>query len=382
MRRIGVDIRILAQEQWSGIAHYTYRLLQALLAKDKENEYILFYSAAQKKLRRKIPRFLRVKRVKYVGLKLPNRLLNASFSLLNFPHLDELIAPSHAKLDVLWSPNINFLALSQNPRLLKILTVCDLSFELFPEFFSPMQNAWYQAVQAQTMCKKFDKIITVSKNSRDDLIEKYAVSAEKIKVIYPGADDQAPLVHNSEFFEAVRKRYRLPHTFVLSLGTLEPRKNTRALIEAIEHVNEQTPEPIHLVLAGKIGAKENPLESSQNSDKIHYIGYVDEADKHALYQMASCFVFPSIYEGFGMPVLEAMQAGIPVITSSHSSLKELAQDAALLVNPYNLEELCSALLAMISDAQLREHFIRKGRERAKDFLWSDAADKLLQLFSL
>ncbi|KKT35834.1 MAG: Glycosyl transferase group 1 [Parcubacteria group bacterium GW2011_GWA2_44_12] len=382
MKRIGVDIRILAQEQWTGIAHYTCRLLHAVLAKDRENEYILFYSAAQKKLRRKIPRFSGVKPVQYVGLKLPNRLLNASFSLLNFPHLDELIAPSHAALDVFWSPNINFLTLSKNPRLLKILTVYDLSFEIFPEFFSLRQNAWYKAVRAKMLCEKFDKIITVSHNSRDDLIEKYGVSKEKIKVIYPGADDQTPLLKNPSLPETVRKKYRLPQTFVLSLGTLEPRKNTLALIEAIERINEHIPEPLHLVLAGKIGAKGNPLESSQNNDKIHSIGYVDERDKHALYQMASCFVFPSMYEGFGMPVLEAMQAGVPVITSSHSSLKEVARSAALLVNPYNLEELSSALLAMLSSARLREHFIRKGRERASDFSWAQATSELLKLFAL
>lgn len=180
----------------------------------------------------------------------------------------------------------------------------------------------------------------------------------------------------------VQEKYNLPEKFVLFLGTIEPRKNIEAVIRAFDKASYEFPS-YELLLAGGKGWNNKGIyeihNKLKNKDKIRFLGYVEHEEKPALYKLASLFVFPSIYEGFGLPPLEAMACGTPVITSNASSLPEVVGDAGLMVNPYNINELVEAMKVMLSDAELRQRFIEKGLARAQKFTWERCAEKTLEL---
>ncbi len=378
--RIGIDIRSLAAGKRSGVEEYTIGLLRELFRVGSEHEYVLFFNAWGKT----VPDLAWAEgfaNVRIRRFRIPNRLLNLSLWYLRYPKLDRLIGGT----DVFFMPNLNFAAVSRRTRLM--VTAHDLSFEFFPETFSWKQRLWHFAIDFRSLLRRADAIIAVSKSTKDDLLTCYGIPEGKIHVIYSGIDERfAPMDRNSLALVAVQQKYQLPYKFILYLGTIEPRKNLGSLLRAFEvfqRVAIGDMAKYALVLAGQPGWKYQELfeaiRVSPVRDKIHLIGFVADADKPALYSLASVFVYPSFYEGFGFPPLEALASGVPVIASHSASLPEVVGEAGVLIDPYRPDEILQALRGILEDksfqAKLRERALAKRRY----FTWYQSGQAFLDL---
>ncbi len=369
--RIGIDIRHLTDPQPAGVGGYTRQLLEALFCLDQTNEYVLFASGSRRALRR-LPAF-NAPNVQVVTVPIPNKIVNVLL-LTKLVTIETLVArrgtvaPPIQSVDVWFFPNHNFI----HTKLPYAIMVHDLSYEIFPEFFTLKSRLRH--FLSRRLIKHAKAVLCPSTSTKRDLVQVYQIDEEKIHV--------TPLAVKSEIrnlksetnskFEKIK-----PKRFILSLATLEPRKNQISVIEAYEAYRDQTHDAIQLVIGGGGGWKFQALRKaarrSTYASDISLIGYVSEEQKVELYQHAQAFLFPSFYEGFGLPVLEAMSAGCPVITSHTSSLPELVGDAGLLIDPYNVNDLTQALKLVLSSNRLRSDLIAKGKRRAEDFSWQETA---------
>lgn len=413
--RIGIDIRPLMTAPRTGVGEYTFELLDSIFKIDRDNQYFLYYNSG-KDTTKNIPDW-KYENVKIISSRLPNKIFNASLKIFGRPKLDRLVAES---LDIWFSPNLNFTSLS--PGIKSILTVHDLSFEFFPEFSTAKQFFWHKAIAPKKQCERADLILTPSENTKKDIVDYYKIDPQKIKVIYPGikmchceAKGRSNLTDNTEIATSVpaglprndnihniKHKYNLPENYILFLGAIEPRKNIIGLIEAFEsHCEEaegrRPPErpngrasgnpedgsnhPHSLVIAGAPGWKNEKIferiKKSKFSERIKILGFVPDEDKAGLYALAKLFVYPSFYEGFGFPVLEAMQAGVPVIASNRSSLPEIAGPAVYLIDPSRPNQIVLAMNELINNEKLREWHIKKGHEQTQKFNWQDSAKEWL-----
>ena len=377
MLKIGVDIRCLMSPNRTGVGEHTYELLNAIFKIDKQNHYFLFYNS-HKDVTAHVPLWPQQNNIHYIAAKWPNKLFNIAIKFLGWPKLDKLIS-RHSHLDYIFSPNINFTALSKNIK--QILTVHDLSFKFFSQFFSAKQRLWHLGINPKKQCRRADIIIAQSENTKRDIVDYYKIPPEKIKVIYPGISSIFSDTPANK--EKLKQKYNLPNHFILFLGTIEPRKNIIGLIEAFEKCYSSLPMPYSLILAGAPSWNDKEIHeraaTSPLKDKIKFIGYVDAEEKPGLYSLAELFVYPSFYEGFGFPVLEAMACGTPVITSNRSSLPEITNQSAYLINPNRPAEIANAIIKLVKDENLKEHFIKLGLEQAKKFSWETAAKQWLEL---
>ena len=232
---------------------------------------------------------------------------------------------------------------------------------------------------------QFDTIVAVSANTKRDLEELFNIPAEKIEVIYPGGNENAEV--DISKIDRVRAKYHLPQNYFLYVGNLEPRKNVASIILAFDEFISENSEynNYDLVIAGGNGWKCHDIFSassqSNHKEKIHLLGYVNETEKQTLCSSAKILIYPSFYEGFGFPVLEAFSAGVPVITSADSSLPEVAKDAALLINPFNLTEIKAAIREILKNDDLIDNLKAKGRLVAAEFTWERTAREYWRLFT-
>ena len=379
---IGIDIRMLARGARTGVEEYTLNLLSRLIPLDKNVRYKLFYNGWRKvELDYSNYPWLKESNVELANYKIPNRLLDFSSRFFNYPKIDKLLKG----VDVFFSPHIFFSALSKNCP--SVVTFHDLSFEIHPEFYSRQKNIWHSSMNPKKLAARASKIIAVSESTKDDLVNFYGISPDKIKVVYSGINRNWKL-GNWEIrkLNQVKKKYNLPEKYILYLGTLEPRKNVIGLIKAFENLKKTynlQPKTCNLVIAGSKGwlcrdifeaAKNSPVKNS-----IIFTGFIEDQDKSALYQLAELFVYPSFYEGFGFPPLEAMASGTPVITSNFSSLPEAVGNAALTVDPYNVDQLAIAIKSVLEDKDLKNELIKKGFKQAEKFLWERCARETLEV---
>ncbi|MEK7644108.1 MAG: glycosyltransferase family 1 protein [Patescibacteria group bacterium] len=374
--RIGIDIRSLMAPERTGVGEYVFQLLNALFFLDKENEYWLFYNSHED-VSANIPGWNQ-ENVRFVSTKYPNKLLNFGLSAAGWPRLDKLIERRSGALDVFFSPNLNFTAVS--PKIKFILTIHDLSFEFFPDCFSAKQRIWHKIINPRKQCRRADLILTPSDNTRRDLIKEYGIDEKKVKRIYPGLS--GAFLRDEKIIgdeQRVRTKYGLPDKYILYLGTIEPRKNVVGIIEAYREANLLA-RGFELIIAGAKGWKyEETIELMNKTAGVKYIGYVDEGDKAVLYRMASLFAYPSFYEGFGFPVVEAMASGVPVITGNRSALVEAGGDGVYLVNPYNVSEIATGMKLMLENNRIAELYRSRGLEQARKFRWESTARELLEI---
>jgi glycosyltransferase involved in cell wall biosynthesis len=424
--KIGVDIRALMDREYSGVSLYTLDLLTEILRQDKQNEYILYYNSGRD-IAARISEigFQKSDNVKIIATHYPNKVFNYFLQkICRWPKLDVMarslfkaddkaipqIIPSikrggaaaatgcvkfgiasppgaarnDNKVDVFWLPHLNFASFSRNCRL--VLTIYDLSFLLYPEFFSWRRNFWHKFLGVEKLIRRADTVVTISENSKKDISRIFGLAGDKIKVIYPGIDREfRPLGKENPKLARVREKYGLPEKFILNLGTFEPRKNIPGLIRAFDAAAARSGAgEWHLVLAGGSGWKNKEIfqaiDKAKNKDRIKIIGYVKKSERAALYNLAEIFAYPSFYEGFGLPVLEAFASGAPVVTSAISSMPEVAGEAVLLIDPNDERTIAEALFALMNDEKLRESYSARGLEQAKKFSWEKSAEKYLELF--
>ncbi|MEI8103444.1 MAG: glycosyltransferase family 1 protein [Candidatus Moraniibacteriota bacterium] len=379
--RIAVDIRCLTDGKHTGVEEYTRHLLEQLLVIDTTNQYILFYTA----WRRPQPDFSWLAAYPNVTLRwfrVPNKLLNLSLWYLQWPRLDTLLGG----VDIFFLPNLNFAAFSRKVKV--VLTVHDLSFDRFPETFGWKQRFWHTLVNFRGLARRADVIVAVSDTTRKEYLAHKHTHHSHTFAIPNGIDERFRIIDRNEpQLLAVKEKYHLPFSFILFFGTIEPRKNIQALVEAYEYLVEHGGAECakySLVLAGSPGwCSKGILERINRSpvrEKIILLGFVDDADCPALYNLASLFVYPSLYEGFGFPPLEAMACGVPVIVSQTSVFPETVGDAGILIDPQNPEEIYQAMREVLGDAALRAHLRSKGLERVQHFSWKQSAQTLHKLW--
>lgn len=379
--KIVIDIRPLGEEIHSGVQEYTLNITQALASKLNEKDQILLFSTGKKfELHSSIIKSLQAEKKNVIRkhLDAPSKLVNLSFKL-NIANwfYDFLERP-----DVFFAPNINFLP-RFGDRLKTILTIHDLSFRAHPDFFTFRQRIWHRLVGLKTSIETADTVVSVSRSTRADVLDYFDITQNKVSVIHPGVDESfEDFDFTDQKEKKLRKKFDLPsQDFVLCLATLEPRKNLQTLIKAFELVKR---DDLHLVLVGSKGWKYKKIlqriDKSKSTDCIHWFGSCRRENRVYLYNLASVFVYPSYFEGFGLPPLEALASGTPVITSQTTSLPEVVKNAGILVDPRRPEEFAEAIEMVLKNEDLRRKLIEEGKEQSSKFSWSKAASKLSKIF--
>ncbi len=375
--RIGIDYTS-AVRQGAGIGRLTRELVRAVIESDTENQYTLLAAAggipAASSTLRAVGSHANV-RVR--TLPVSDHLLNVLWHRLHLPLWVEWWA---GRLDVFHSPDF---ALPPVRHARKLVTVHDLSFMRVPECSDPRLRSYLMEVVPASV-RRADVVLADSQATRADVIELLGVPPNRVEVIYAGVEERFRRVQDAGVLAAVRVRYQLPERFVLGLGTLQPRKNFPRLIEAYARLAVTVGPQVKLVIAGGPGwMTEDIFRRVQElglRQSVVLPGYIGDEDLPALYSLAEVFVFPSLYEGFGLPPLEAMACGTAVVASNVSSLPEVVGDAALLVDPFDVAALAEAMARLVSDAPARAEFVRRGLAQARHFTWTRSATALLQVY--
>ncbi len=368
---IGIDYTP-AYEQGGGIGRYVRELIAALALQDTDTQYCLFVEGATRKPlpSRPGPNF------RWAGARITPEWFARVWHRARIPIPVETwtgrVKLFHAT-DFVLPPTL--------PNTTTVLTVHDLSFVRAPDTASPSLKRYLDQVVPRSV-RRADHILADSQATKDDLVELYKVKPDKISVLLSGVNSRFQPIRDADTLDAVRKRYGIgTDPFILSVGTVQPRKNYIRLIEALGQLPDKQ---AHLVIAGGRGWLQAPIyaavESLELKDRVHFIGFADDADLPALYSAARCVAIPSLYEGFGLPVLEAMACGTPVVTSNVSSLVEVAGNAALLVDPLSVEQIASALTWLLGDEDLRARLIEEGHRQARRFTWDQSASQLHTLY--
>jgi glycosyltransferase involved in cell wall biosynthesis len=368
--RIAIDYTS-ALRQTAGIGRYTRGLVGALAKVDLENAYTLF-CAGQTPPPDGWPANFSVR-----ATRLPARWLTTAWHKLRIPLPAEQLAGA---CEIFHSPDFTLPPLR---RALGVVTVHDLSFLRVPQCADPGLRAFLEKAVPRSLARSA-RVLADSENTRKDLIELLDVVPDKISVVPAGIEPRFRPVEDEAQLAAVRARYQLPERFILMVGTIEPRKNLARLITAYGRLRRQTGLPHALVIAGREGwlfeGIYEQVKQERLTEQIRFPGFVADADLPALYTLADVLAFPSLYEGFGLPPLEAMACGTPVVASDNSSLPEAVGAAALLVSAEDTEGLADAMARVLCDADLRGRLIELGRLRAARFTWREAALRLLAAY--
>ena len=357
--------------QLAGNETYAVNLIEALAEIDQSNQYTLYVTkqSAVDRFANRWPNF-RVKRT------LPHT------PLLRIP-LTLSLELRRNRVDVL---HVQYTAPPRTPCAL-VATIHDLSFEHLPDTFNRRSRAQLRLTVRRT-ARKATQILTLSEFSRADIIETYAIDPDRVSVTPPAAPSGFAPVTNATELRKIRTSYGIERDYILALGSIQPRKNLVRLINAYGTLRRDRPDRDlpQLVLAGKRGWLEaETIRAAEHSGvrrDIMFIGYVPDADLPALYSSAMCFAYPSYFEGFGLPVLEAMQCGTPVIAGNRTSLPEVTGSAAVLVDPFDESAIAQGLLELIEHRDLRDQLHVKGLERAARFSWMTTAQRTLQAYEV
>lgn len=266
----------------------------------------------------------------------------------------------------------------QNTGVKSVVTIHDLIFLRYPQFYKPIdRKIYFQKIKYA--CEVAECVIAVSDQTRDDIIRYLKVTPDKIKLLYQGIGERYFSNHKSEFPE-IKLKYNLPDHYVLSVGTIEPRKNQMNIIKAMESAKIEMP----VVLIGKptmyASKISDYISTSKSGIEVYFPGHVDDDDLPCLYQNAELLVYISVFEGFGLPIVEAMASGCPVLASDRSCMPETGADAALYCDPANIEELGRLIREIIENDRLKKQLIEKGKKRVADFSPEKAATSLFDIY--
>jgi glycosyltransferase involved in cell wall biosynthesis len=393
MVKIGIDYTSAIQQS-AGIGRYTRELIKALATPVMRNgsiaprqdlmarhqgvarhlwmaQYRLFVAASKPGLMPPLPG----PNFAWCSTRLTERWLARLWYRLRIPLPIECWT---GPLDLFHAPDFVLPPVKSNTP--TIVTIHDLSFVRLPEMTMPgMSDHLSQWVPYSV--NRATHVIAVSEATRQDLIELYQTPPEKITVLYHGVSSEFRPINEASRLAAIRQKYKLgTQPYILSVGTIQPRKNYRRLIQAFARLKLD----VSLVIAGGQGwSYETVYDEAQKqgvAERVYFPGFVAEADLPALYSAASLFVYPSLYEGFGLPILEAMACGVPVIASNQSSLPEVVGSDGLLVDPYDVEAMAEAMARLLEEPRLSQRLSEAGQARAAQFTWSDTATKLINLY--
>ncbi|HZQ07442.1 MAG TPA: glycosyltransferase family 1 protein [Anaerolineae bacterium] len=369
--KVAIDYTAAARQR-AGIGRYTRSLIHALAQQDQTNSYTLYVPSDARYLddAHTFPNNFRIKRA-----PLNERAMVTLWQRARIPLPIEVFT---GESDVFYSPDF---VLPPTRAKRKILTVHDLSFKRVPETVVPNLK-WYLEGAVPRAVQRADLILADSEATRKDLIELFHAPSERVRTLYSGCDPLFQRVTDARELTRVREQYQLQRPFILNVGTIEPRKNLTRLVQAFAQLPPRG--DLELVIAGGRGWMYDEIYAAPQkfgvSDAVRFLGFTPDADLPALYSLSEIFVYPSLYEGFGLPVLEAMTCGTAIVTANNSSLPEVAGDAALLVDARNTEALVSAMHCLLEDTDLRKRMQEKALARAKLFSWEKSARELREAF--
>lgn len=370
--RIGIDFTP-AITQSAGIGRYTRNLVAALARLDAADRFTLF-SAERPVPGRDFPNAPNMHpRV----FNISNRYMTTLWQRLRVPLPVELFT---GPLDVFHGPDF---VLPPVLRARSVVTIHDLAFLTHPECAMPALTA-YLSIAVPRAVRAADRIITVSQATANDLTERLAVPPEKITTAYPGLDPRFTPDRDEVAIEALRLKYGIQRPSILAVSTIEPRKNYERLIAAFAQATHEPDGPQMLVIAGRKGwlydGVFEAVEKHQLGERVKFLDYISDDELPLLYKAADVLAMPSLSEGFGIPVAEAMASGTPVVCSTGGSLPEIAGDAALTVDPYDIDDLAAALLRLTRDIALRDTLVTRGLARTKAFSWDLSARAHLDVY--
>ncbi len=385
--KIFIDIRALdaryasgvppRQKYWcGGVPGYVRMLVENLLAEAPNEEFIFFANSFRRNLEKTdLPRQYRGD---WLNLGLPNRLLDLVNHFLSIPKIDKIVSA-----DVFYSPHFNLLSFERSSK--HVLTIHDISFYHYPDFFSRRKQFWHWQQDWRKQMENAGRIITNSDYTSGDLVETLKLNPEKITRIYPGVNPFYKKLSKDDInLIRFRNEKELNKPFLLSVGTLEPRKNIVAAIRAFNFL-KQSPafKDIELIIVGPRGWLYDKIlkeaESSPWQNKIRIWGRAAPEELLYLYNLASVFVYPSFFEGFGFPPLEAQACGLPVVASNRSSLPEALGKSAFLVDPWRVSELALAVESVLTNQKISETLKARGAENVSRFNWRDTAREVITL---
>lgn len=360
--RIGIDARSLSY-RLTGIGIYLKHLLEEIQRKDHTNHYYLL-SNTLINFELKNPKWFKIEG------KFKRKFLSTLWMQFRVP----LIVYRY-NMDLFWGPRHN-LPLFLPSRVKTVLTVHDLVHRFYPETMA-LPNLFIERMLMRWSLLRSDRIIADSQSTASDIKSLYRVCQNKINTIHPGVP---VLPDNSN--DDVNLTKNFPSKYFLFVGTLDPRKNLERLFRAFELITPHN-HGVYLMIVGATGWKNKGfhriIETHRLKDYVRFSGYVSRDELVAYYKKALCLLFPSLYEGFGFPILEAMSCGTPVITSNTASMPEVSGDAALLVDPYNIKDLAKAMYNVMNNENLRKYLAIKGLERVKAFSWKHCAEETIQV---
>lgn len=371
--RIGIGCRTILNPtlgEGAGVGHYTYFLVKHLLAIDHENEYVLFFDSRMQDTAEFHKPNVTVRHFPFYQYK--------KFLPFSYSHMLITALLLKERLDVFHTPG-GMLPLTYPKK--SIVTIHDLAIYKNPAWF-PDQIISTKLLVPQ-MIRNASHLIAVSKSTRDDLRHIFNVSPGKMSIVH-----EAPFVTSINLKDKdtdVLKKFRIKQPYVLFIGTLEPRKNLENLILAFEHLKKHRGhEDVQLVIAGSAGYRHEPILEKLNMPKykqcIRYLGYVTHNEKLGLLRNAAVFAYPSLYEGFGLPVLEAMSMGVPVVTSNVSSLPEIGGKAVTYADPDKPSDIARVLGRILLNPEVAQEMAVRGREQAARFTWDQTARDTLAVY--
>ncbi|MGQ9584245.1 MAG: glycosyltransferase family 4 protein [Anaerolineae bacterium] len=366
MMRIAVDVHMVGERE-TGNETYTLNLVRHLLELDTANRYGLI-TPHPERLREKLalPPHAEILQVWpaqpffRVPLAMPLLVRRWQADLLHVNYVAPPLSPCPV-----------------------VVTVHDISYEFFPHFFSPRDRRML-ATMVPFSARRAAQVIAVSERTRQDLMDVYGIPGDRITVTHEAAAPHFAPVADKAAQDAVCTRYGLRRPYVLALGNLQPRKNVARLVEAFGLARREAGLPHQLVVAGKAQWRESEVFAAVArlglEDAVVFPGYVADEDLPALYSAADCFAYPSLYEGFGLPPLEAMACSAPVLCSRAGALGEVVGDAAWVVDPTDVGDIARGLVALLTDPNVAQEYRQRGRERASAFSWRRLAEQTLAVY--
>lgn len=369
MLRIAIDCRTIGKKR-TGDEVYTKNLVLNLAKIDSRNQYFLLFDRKVEDVilgislpsNFKIATITPSHKILWTMYSLPKWLIRNHVNILHVQYITPIWLPKHIKA---------------------ITTIHDVSWKFYPQYIKKNDLLFLNTLIPLSL-KRADKIITVSQTSKNDIVKIYKLPSEKVVMIYNGINTSVGYaIPDSDY---VMQKYNLPKDFILYIGTLQPRKNIPALLKAFSILNTKYKTPdTKLVIGGGRGHNYDEridviVKKYMFENNVVFPGYIDDEDLPTLYKLAKVFVFPSLYEGFGIPPIEAMAYGTPVVVSDKSCLPETVGDAGLVVDPENSKAFAEAMYRAIHDESLRRALIEKGYKRAGEFSWERAARETLKLY--
>lgn len=362
--KIAIDIREAGHEK-TGKGWYTCNLVREILKLDHKNYYLLYTDNDKKPFE--------------IGTNATFKTIKTSSWKWHFKVLKDL---QQEKVDLFFAPTSYIIPAFAPKNLKTVITVHDLVAFLLPG----INNTKAMIIERLTLrkaLKKAQKILTVSENTKKDLLKRFHYQSEKIHLTPCAPAELFKRQVTAEDLANVKEKLKLPDHFILAVGTLEPRKNFSNLIKSFVIIKRKHPQ-YKLVIVGKKGWKFKHIEESLKHYKLEkeviFPGYVEDEDLQEVYHLARVFVFPSLYEGFGIPPLEAMACGCPVVSSNVSSLPEVVGEAGLLIDPKNAHKIADAVSSLLVNEHLRHLLIERGTMQAAKFSWEESAQNAIEVF--